>query len=255
VANDLLFLTEVGVRNLGTVGPTANMAVGNTGQPIDPLVKAQLTSATYSPISLYYPGRGQYWLIFGPQAFVLTLNGNSTRSWSRYTFPDIITDWTLNAGILYLRTAGNLVWQFDAGTIGIDDSSVTLTTQGANTPFNGVMQWPYLDLGSMGINKLFVGVDVVGEGNCSIQIAFNQNDKSTFNDNPNFATSTGVTTPYFVQIDDTVPGEPLPIPINAASYSPILTFTGSSSTANAWTWQAMNIYFMQAPRSAGGATG
>src|SRR5208282_1016424 len=42
VANDLLFLTEVGVRNLGTVGATANLAIGNTGQPVDPLVTAQL---------------------------------------------------------------------------------------------------------------------------------------------------------------------------------------------------------------------
>ena len=40
VANDLLFLTEVGVRNLGTIGATANMAIGNTGQQVDPLIQA-----------------------------------------------------------------------------------------------------------------------------------------------------------------------------------------------------------------------
>jgi hypothetical protein len=204
--------------------------------------------AVYNPISLYYPGRGQYWLIFGPQAFVLTINGAGQKTWSRYLFPDTITDWTLNAGILYLRTAGNLVWQFDANTIGIDDSS-SLTT-GANTPFNGVVQWPYLDMGSLGLNKMLVGVDLVGEGNCSIQIALNQSDKSTFNDNPNFAVSTGVTAPYFVTVDDTVPGEPLAIPCNAPSYSLILTFTGSSSSPNAWSWQAANIYLTDA-RGAG----
>jgi Concanavalin A-like lectin/glucanases superfamily len=213
------------------------------------------TVPVYTPLSLYYPGRGQYWLIFGPQAFVLTVNGTGTKSWSRYIFPDVITDWTLNAGILYLRTAGNLVWQLDRNTVGIDDSSATLTTQGANVPFNGVVQWPYLDLASLGINKMLVGIDVVGTGNCNIQVAFNQNDLSSFNDNPVFSSSPSVTTPYFVQIDDTLPGEPLPIPINAASYSPILTFVGSSTSANAWTWQAMNIYFSPAPSSAGGATG
>lgn len=214
------------------------------------------SAITYSPISLYYPGRGQYWLIFGPQAFVLTINGTGTKSWSRYIFPDTITDWGLNAGILYMRTKGNLVWQLDANTVGVDDSSAVLSTQGTNTPFNGVMQWPYLDMGSLGINKMLYGVDVIGNGNCEIQIAFNQNDNSTFNDNANFATSTGVTTPaYYVQIDDTVPGEPLAFPINAASYSPILTFTGSSTSANAWTWQAMNIYFMPIPSNFGGATG
>jgi hypothetical protein len=187
---------------------------------------------------------------------VLTINGTGTKSWSRYIFPDTITDWGLNAGILYMRTKGNLVWQLDVNTVGVDDSSAVLSTQGTNTPFNGVMQWPYLDMGSLGINKMLYGVDVIGNGNCEIQIAFNQNDNSTFNDNANFATSTGVTTPaYYVQIDDTVPGEPLAFPINAASYSPILTFTGSSTSANAWTWQAMNIYFMPIPSNFGGATG
>jgi hypothetical protein len=255
VANDLIFLTEIGVRNLGTIGATANMAIGNTGQPIDPLVLAQIQAKTYQPLSIYYPGRGQYWLIYGPQVFVLTMNGNSLKSWSRYIFPQIITDATLNAGYIYLRTSNNLVWQVNATAIGVDDSNSALTTQGANVAFNGVVQWPYLDLSSLGINKMLVGVDIVGEGNCSIQIAYNQNDKSSFNDNVNFAISTSVTTPYFVQIDDTVPGEPLSIPLNAPSYSPILTFTGSSTSANAWTWQAMNIYFTPTPLGAAGATG
>jgi hypothetical protein len=393
VANDLLFLTEVGVRNLGTVGATANMQVGNTGQPVDPLVIAQLkgvsnstafkvtcgivttptglgnfqnaglpnggggyiiaglpasgfnsittggsitpanfgvipvagaagnngagvvnntdlylyftgnipqaalvsmsgvdiagnpytalgvnaqvsTSAGYTqfywqnattdfpfpksgtteiiltgppgtpltPISLYYPGRGQYWLFFGSQAFVLTLNGAGQKSWSRYLFPDTITDWTLNAGILYLRTAGNLVWQFDANTL-VDDSG------GNNTVFNGVLQWPYLDMGELGINKMLGGVDIVGDGDVIIQLGFEQADKTTFNDNAGFPTSTNVTAPYTVAIADTVPGMPLPIPINAPSYSLILTFPGGQQ----WTWQAANLYVVDV-RGAG-ATG
>ena len=213
------------------------------------------TVIPYDPFSLYYPGRGQYWLFFGAQAFVLTINGmQGTKTWARYTFPQIITDWTLNAGILYLRTINNLVWQLDAGTIGIDDAN-TVTTAATPTPFNGVVQWPYLDLSSLGLQKMLVGLDIVGTGNCSLQVAFNQNDPSTFNDSATFTTSTGVTTPYFVQIDDTVPGEPLAFPINAASYSPILTFTGSTTSANAWTWQAMNIYFAPTPGNAGGAYG
>src|SRR5208282_628096 len=90
VANDLLFLTEVGVRNLGTIGATANMAIGNTGQPIDPLIVAAIQANTGQPFplnymfSIYYPGRGQYWLIFGNQAFVLTINGDQgNKSWAR----------------------------------------------------------------------------------------------------------------------------------------------------------------------------
>lgn len=217
-----------------------------------PATAAFGTSIPYDPFSLYYPGRGQYWLFFGPQAFVLTINGTGTKTWSRYIFPQTITDWTLNAGILYLRTANNLVWQFDAGTVGIDDSNSVIASA-SPVAFNGVMQWPYLDLGSLGINKMMVGVDLVGTGGCNLQLAFNQNDVTTFNDNANFATSTGVTAPYFVQIDDTVPGDPLPYPINAPSYSMILTFPGSITTANNWSWQAANIYFQPSPSSAAGA--
>ena len=119
--------------------------------------------------------------------------------------------------------------------------------------FDGVMQWPYLDLDTLGRNKMLVGLDLVGEGNCSVQVAFNQADKSTFNDNPGFATSTGVTAPYFIAIEDTVPGQPLPIPINAPSYSVILTFTGSTASSNNWSWAAANLYVTDA--SGAGAMG
>jgi hypothetical protein len=242
VANDLLFLTEVGVRNLGTVGATANMQIGNSGQPVDPLVVAQLQAGTYDPISLYYPGRGQYWLIFGPQAFVLTINGAGLRTWSRYVFPDSITDATLNAGALYLRTAGNLVWKLSATAL-VDDFG------GTPTPFNGVMQWPYLDYSALGINKMLIGLDLVGTGQVTIQIGFNENDPTTFSDNAGFATSLNVTPPYTISAADTVPGEPLPFPINAPSYTLILTFPGNQ----AWSWQAANMYVADA--RGGGATG
>lgn len=217
-------------------------------------VPYQTVPVPYNPLSIYYPGRGQYWLIFGPQVFVLTINGNSLKTWSRYIFPQNITDATLNGGFLYLRTANNLVWQLNVSAIGIDDSN-TITTAATPTPFNGVMQWPYLDLSSLGLNKMLVGLDIVGTGNCLLQVAFNQNDTSTFNDSATFTSSTGVTAPYFVSIDDTVPGEPLAFPINAPSYSPVLTFTGSTTSANAWSWQAMNIYFSPTPSNAGGAYG
>ena len=242
VSNDLLFLTEVGVRNLGTVGSTANMQVGSSGQPVDPLVKAQLKAGTYDPLSLYYPGRGQYWLIFGPQAFVFTVNGQGTRTWSRYVFPDSITDWCLNQGVLYLRSAGNLIWKLDEDTL-VDDYG------GANVAFNGVMQWPYLDMGPFGINKMLVGLDIVGTGDVHIQIAFDETDLTTFSDNAGFSTSLNVTPPYEITVADTVPGEPIPFPINAPTYSVIFTFPGNQK----WSWQAANLYMTD--QRGGGSTG
>ncbi len=242
VSNDLLFLTEVGVRNLGTVGATANMAIGNSGQAVDPLVRAQIKAGVYDPLSLYYPGRGQYWLIFGPQAFVFTVNGSGRRTWSRYVFPDSITDWCLNNSTLYLRTAGNLIWRLDDSTL-VDDFG------GANTAFPGVIQWPYLDMGQFGINKMLVGLDIVGTGDVQIQIGWDETDLTSFNDNAGFSTSLSVTPSYNLSIADTVPGEPLPFPIDAPSLTVIFTFPGNQ----AWSWQAANLYMTDA--RGGGATG
>lgn len=206
----------------------------------------------YDPLSLYYPGRGQYWLIFGPQALVLTINGMGKKTWSRYVFPQSITDWSLSNGNLYLRTSGNLVWVFTDQAIGYDDGTA-ITTAASPVAFNGVIQWPYVNAGTLGINKMMIGVDIVGTGSCSIQIGYNQSDPSSFSDAVTFSTSTSVTAPYFVSVDDTVPEEPLPIPINAPSYSVILSFAGSTTTANAWTWEAANLYL--ADMTGGGATG
>lgn len=242
VANDLLLLTEVGVRNIGTVGATANMQIGSSGQPIDALVLAQLQSGTYQPLALYYPGRGQYWLFFGPQAFVFTVNGAGLKTWSRYIFPDTITDWALNGGVLYLRSAGNLVWQFDAQTI-VDDFG------GANVAYTGVIQTPYVDAGPLGITKELIGVDIVGRGQVNIQLGWAQDDDTTFNDNPGFSTSLNVTPPYTISAADTIPGQPIPFPMMAASFTLILTFAGNQD----WEWNASTMYLQNA--SGGGATG
>lgn len=240
VANDLMFLAEVGVRNISTVGATANMQIGSTGQQIDPLVVGQLQAGTYSPISLYYPGRGQYWLIFGPQAFVLTINGEKgTRSWSRYVFPDSITDWTLLNGSLYLRTAGNLVWRLDATALQDD-------VGGTPVNFNSAIQWPYLDYGTIGVGKMLIGVDLTGTGVVTIQVGFREDDTTTFSDDPGFATSLNVTAPYTINLADTVPGTPIPIPLDSPSYSLILKFGPNQ----AWTWQASSLY-VQDNRGAG----
>ena len=227
-------------------GPFPNYGISYvTGSP---------ASSPY-PFSTYYPGRGQYWLIFGPQVFVLTINGlQGQKSWSRYIFPQAITDATLNSGSLYLRTAGNLVWQLNSTSL-YDDNN-TITTAASPVSFNSVAQWSYLDMGALGLNKGLIGVDLIGDGGCILQVAFDQQDNSTFCDNQYFTNSTGVTVPYFVAIDDTVPGEPLPIPINAPSYSLILTFPSVISTTgqpNPWTWEAANFYL--APQGGGGVTG
>lgn len=479
IANDALLLTNLGLRNVGTTGATANMATGQLGQPIDVLIQAALAAGTYYPTSLYYPARGQEWTIFGPQAFVLTVNGNSQKSWSRYVFPDAITYWTLKGEVLYLRTAGNLIWQLDAATL-VDDYGGTLTPpagvevllplstpgytitdasvnglvwtsingaqittvggfwapavlvlnwygaeidayiqtpsspgfpldpgtsdftwegwfemkvyahdgggsmtisdftnsdlQGfrvywsgdisggtiaavggafgtdvlhshvassqnlvgialntwhhfafvrhgsvftmyvdgvAGTPltvsaaalgpalvgqyyagvdwqssyqstewfgnlaelrwsnsalyttnftpvqapfsigtvadhsvdFTCVMQWPYLDLTRLGFNKELVGFDLAGTGDVTVQFGWDETDLTSFSDNPGFATSLSVTAPYELTAADTLPGQPIAMPLSAVSYSMILTWAPNQ----AWSWQASQLYAITTP--------
>ena len=123
----------------------------------------------------------------------------------------------------------------------------------SGTAFTSVIQWPYIDMGNLGINKMLLGLDLVGTGQVNVQIAYNQQDPTTFNDNALFTTSTGVTTPYSISMTDVIPGQPIPYPINAPSFSLILTFPGNVTTANNWSWDAANFYLMD--ESGGGATG
>jgi len=243
VASDMILLTAVGVRNVGIFALMDNLQVGNTGQPVDALVQPLTTAGTYDPIGLYYPNRGQYWVLFGNEALVLTTNGQNTQTWSRYIFPDVITDWTDNNGVLYLRSAGNLVWAFDENALEDDMQN------GVGTPFDGVVQWPYLDGGTLGRNKALVGVDIVGTGAVTLQMGFDQSDETSFSDNPGFSTSPSVTPPYDIALADTVPGTPIPLPLNAPSLSPILTFTGGA----AWSLDAVSLYVNDA--AGAGATG
>jgi Concanavalin A-like lectin/glucanases superfamily len=206
-------------------------------------------------LSLYYPGRGQYWLIFEDTAIVLTVNGNSLKTWSRYTFPDVITDWTLNGGLLYLRTWNDYVWQFNmnarrtsgSGPLLGDDCAAASPNTG--TPFTSVIQWPYVDFGRLGIEKQLDGVDIVGTGAVDMRIAWDESDQTAFYENDKFTQSLTVSPSFIVNPGDTVPGNPVPLPATAPSFSLILIYANSTG----WEWQASSMYLVD--QSGGGATG
>lgn len=135
ISNDLVFLNAKGVRNISIAGGSTNLQASDVGGPIDPLVVAKIRADVYEPIGLYWPAQNQYWLIFGDEAFVMTVNGANKRSWGRYTFPAAITDWTLDGDDLVLR-AGALVWRMD-DTATADDMR-NLSMYEAGTGFNYV---------------------------------------------------------------------------------------------------------------------
>lgn len=232
VNNDLVFLSPVGIRNIGTAGAAGNLQAGQFGKQVDPIVKALIKYAAANGIevkSLFYPGTGQYWLLFGAEAIVLTVNGNNVMSWSRYTFPSAITDHTTQDGVLYLRT-GDLVWQIDEDTL-LDDVG------GTNAGFDGAMSWNYIECGNLGVDKIMEGFDItVGEidddgeiTNNNVQVAvsigYNQSDRE-------------MATEPFTVTGDSIPGTMIPMPLVAPSFQFRLDF-GSGQD---WGWAALNIY-------------
>lgn len=121
VANDLVFLTSLGIRNISIAGGSTNLQAGFFGKQVDPLIKPLIAAAQlagFEPWGLFWPGQGQYWLFFGTTAMVLTMNGGEKdMSWSRYEYPYEVTDWCIDGTTLFLRS-GDLVWEVsdDANT-------------------------------------------------------------------------------------------------------------------------------------------
>jgi len=224
VSNDLVFLTEVGIRSMGIAGASTNLQAGSFGKQIDPLVKVKLDAGEV-PISLYYPGAGQYWLIFGDEAFVLTMNGGKgDMSWSRYVFPSDIDDWTILDEDLMLRS-GEKIWR--VSELAERDDQVG-DPASSGTAFVGRIHWPYLDMGRFGGEKQMVGFDLVATGAVTVQFGYDQSDLSK------------VTDAYVLAAGDTLPGTIVPMPITAPSFQLRLEFTADQSVA--WEWQGAIIY-------------
>lgn len=104
-----------------------------------------------------------------------------------------------------------------------------------STPFQGVIHWPHLDFGALGVEKQFVGVDVIAtapEG-VSVSVGYDQRDRNAR------------TADYLID-GDTLPAQLIPIPVAGPSFDLRLTF----EPGQAWEWQAANIYVQDMRRGA-----
>jgi len=231
VANDLAFLTSVGLRNLNIAGASTNLQMDGVGEPIDPLVKAEITAGDYEPFSLFWPKTGQHWTIFGPQAFVLTVNGTKDKSWSRYVFPEAITDWTLDGDDLILRTETHKVWRVTDEASLDDEHEVGEDIVGEE--FEGVIHWPFLDFGTVGVDKELQGFDLVATAPEGVAVSIGYNQRN-INDR---------TEDYDVD-PDTINDQVVPFPMTAPSFDLRLTFAADQS----WEWFAANLYLQDRRR-------
>lgn len=219
--NDLLFLNAVGVRNISIAGASTNLQAGSTGEPIDKLVQPLLKAGEYAPHSAFWPAYGQYIVFFGPEAFVLSLNEGKTGKWSRYVFPEAITDTTLLDNDLYLRTENHKVWRMSEEYL-VDDYYL-----GYGQEFSGVIHWPHLDFGALGQLKQMVGFDLVADApeGVTVSIGYDQRDLEA-------------RTEEYEITADTLVGEIIPMPLTAPSFDFRLTFAPNQE----WEWFASVLY-------------
>jgi hypothetical protein len=217
VSGDLFFLTPRGVRTLAIAAGATNLEAGDVGTPIDELVMAKLAGPD-APLAFYYPGRGQFWLAFANEVFVYSQSKlGKVGAWSRYIFPtgyDILAA-TLMDTQLHLRI-GNASYI-------VDDSA--LTDNGEE--FEGVIHWPYLDLDQPGATKMLEAVDVVGYGECTVSIGYDQLD----------ASDATYTTPFAVG-SDTLTGGRVPLGVAAPSMAVKVVYAGGQE----WQLNAVALY-------------
>jgi len=146
--------------------------------------------------------------------FIYTMNrGLQFGAWSRYVFPWTIEHFTHLENTLYMRH-GDIV------SFVIEDA---LDDDGVN--FEGIIQWPWLDFGQPGVNKMLIGFDIISKGTSSLEIGYDQTNLGAF------------TTKYAIPVDS-VPDQIIAFPMNTPSMSIRLTYDGGQ----AWQWNAFNMW-------------
>ncbi len=94
-------------------------------------------------------------------------------------------------------------------------------------PFESIVHWPYLDFGNLGVEKQFVGFDLVAtapEG-VSISVGYDQNNIDSRTD-------------AFDMDGDTLPGRLIPIPVAGPSFDLKLVFAAEQL----WELDAAVVY-------------
>lgn len=225
VANDLLFLSSQGVRSIGIAASSTNLQAGDVGMPIDVLVKAKMASTADEPRGTFLPALGQYWIAFNATdrstctVFVYTLNQiGQVGKWSRYVFPFPIDGFMQLGDSLYLRSNDDVL-RYD------EDAVADFAGDEREQEFPGLVQYQWLDFGKPGVSKQVMGFDLVGSGNPSFALGYDQTSEGTF------------TTDFAVPAD-TVPGQIIPLPVMAPSMSVRVSYPGGQK----WQLQAVNVY-------------
>lgn len=157
-------------------------------------------------------------------AFVYTVNRvGQVGAWSRYVFPFQILNFAQLGNRLFVRDV-NMVREVDRAK---NYDEITLGG-GVIRYFDGIVQWPWLDVGGAGGDAMMEGFDIVGSGTPHVQFGYDQVNEGTF-------------TPAYQVDPDTLTGYPIAMPLTAPSISPKITYRGG--VGNFWELKAFAMYF------------
>lgn len=150
--------------------------------------------------------------------YVYTMNRvGQVGAWSLYEFPFEVHGFAHLNGDLYIRSEDSV--------LRVDPMILSdFAGSESETFFDATIEWPWLDFGQPGQMKMLAGFDVVGRGEPTIEMGYNQAE-------PAF------TEPFTVP-EDTVPGMMIPLPVMAPSMSVRLTYAGGQR----WELQAVQLY-------------
>jgi hypothetical protein len=164
VSGDLYFLSDYGFRSITTLQLLSKLSDVDIGSPIDEIVRPAVRAIEGSPKAIYFYGTGKYMCAVDNQVFVYSVSRTAKiAAWSRYVLPFPVDAWAELEGVLYMR-AGDEVYSLseDAFT---DDGELYAVE----------IQLPYMDFKTPGMLKRIYAIDLVVEGECDFQIAFDAN--------------------------------------------------------------------------------
>lgn len=178
------------------------------------------------------------------QVFIYTMNqGGGRGRWSRYVFPFVIEKFGHLRDSLYLRHGDNVSKVVEGALTdgAVDTNDIFVLPTGdrlllpdgisrlllltvADKEFDAIIQWPWLDFGKPGVNKMMEGFDIAGIGTASVEFGYDQSNLQSF-------------TQKYPITPDSVPGQIVSMPLNAPSISVKLTYDGGQ----AWEWSAFQV--------------
>jgi len=229
VANDLFYLSQLGVRTVGIANAAENLASGDVGSPVDELIREEM-AAGGRIVATYYPGAGQFWLAFAragaTTVHVYTMaRVGQAGAWSRYTFPFSVEAFAQLGDDLYIRHGNSISV--------VSELASSDQVGGSEINFPGLVWWPWLDFGTPGQTKMMEGFDYVGTGQGpSISIGYDQRNVAAF-------------TPAYQVVNDTMPGGMVPIPVAAPTLSVKLAFAGGQK------WNVQSVLLSVLPMQGG----